>query len=369
MLDKNQNTEGTSTQNNEQPLIRVGITEGDPNGVGYELILRTFADNGMLDLCQPIIYGHPKIANYHKKALDIKIPINVTASAKDLVTGQLNLVDCLDNNDIKVEYGVSNAEAGHASFMSLERAVQDLKNGLIDVLVTAPINKANIQSDQFHFIGHTEYLQDRLGNGTNESLMILCNKQMRIALVTTHLPISEVAFAITQDLIEQKTKLLYESLIKDFNISSPRIAVLSLNPHTGEGGLLGQEEETIITPAIKSLSDAGISCYGPYAADGFFGSANYKHFDGVLAMYHDQGLAPFKALSMNDGINFTAGLPFVRTSPDHGTAYDIAGRGIANIDSFRESIFTAIDIFRNRKAYETAHKNPLPKLYQERRER
>ena len=368
MLDKNQNTDTTPVQDNALPLIRVGITEGDPNGVGYELILKTFADSGMLELCQPIVYGHPKIANYHKKALDVKIPINVTASAKDIVNGQLNLVDCLDN-DIKVEYGVKSPEAGHASFMSLERAVQDLKSGLIDVLVTAPINKANIQSEQFHFVGHTEYLQDRLGNGTGESLMILCNNLMRIALVTTHLPISEVAFAITQEAVEQKARMLYESLVRDFNISAPRIAVLSLNPHTGDGGLLGQEEETVICPAIKSLSDAGIACYGPYAADGFFGSGNYKHFDGILAMYHDQGLAPFKALSMNDGINFTAGLPFVRTSPDHGTAYDIAGKGIANIDSFRGAIFTAIDIFRNRIAYDEAHKNPLPKLYQERKER
>ena len=197
MLDKNQNIDITPTTDDCQPLIRVGITEGDPNGVGYELILRTFADNGMLELCQPIIYGHPKIANYHKKALDIKIPINITASAKDIVNGQLNLVDCLDN-DIKVEYGVKSSEAGHASFMSLERAVQDLKSGLIDVLVTSPINKACIQSEQFHFIGHTEYLQDRLGDTGHESLMILCNNLMRIALVTTHLPISEVAFAITR---------------------------------------------------------------------------------------------------------------------------------------------------------------------------
>ena len=368
MVDKNINTESVTSINDNQSLIRVGITEGDPNGVGYELILKTFAESGMLDLCQPIIYGHPKIANYHKKALDIKIPFNITASAKDIVNGQLNIVDCLDN-EIKVDFGVKSHEAGYASFMSLERAVQDLKSGLIDVLVTSPINKSNIQCEQFHFVGHTEYLQDRLGNGEHESLMILCNSLMRIALVTTHMPISEVAFSINQEIIEQRTKMFYESLIRDFNISAPRIAILSLNPHSGEAGLLGSEEDSVITPAIKALSDAGISCYGPYAADGFFGSGNYKHFDGILSMYHDQGLTPFKALSMNDGINFTAGLPFIRTSPDHGTAYDIAGKGIANTDSFRTAIFTAIDIYKNRKAYDEAHNHPLPKLYQERKER
>lgn len=370
MLDKKMNTETPTEEVKNRQLIRVGITEGDPNGVGYELILRTFADSSMLDLCQPVIYGHSKIAMYHKKALDVKLPINIIASANDVVNGQVNLVDCTDKSDkeVKVELGVNSADAGYASYVALEKATQDLKNGLIDVLVTCPINKANIQNDQFHFIGHTEYLQDRLGDGS-ESLMILCNKLIRVALVTTHLPISEVAFSINQQKIEQKVRMLYDALIRDFNISAPRIAVLSLNPHNGEGGLLGQEEETIILPAIKSLSDAGISCYGPYASDGFFGSGNYKHFDGILAMYHDQGLAPFKALSMNDGINFTAGLPFVRTSPDHGTAYDIAGKGIANLGSFREAIFSAIDIYRNRKSYDVAHQSPLPKLYQERKEK
>lgn len=368
MPDNNIKVENVKTENQASSLVRVGITQGDTNGIGYELILKIFSDNAMFDMCVPVVYGHSKIAAYHRKALGLNTQYRVLHSAEDAVAGQLNFVNCSDE-EVKVEFGKSSSEAGHAAFQSLEQAVQDLKSGLIDVLVTAPINKASIQSTNFRFVGHTEYLQDRLGNENSDSLMILFNNIMRVALVSTHLPISEVAFAITQEKIEQKARLLYESLCRDFNVSSPRIAVLSLNPHAGEGGFLGHEEDDIIIPAIKSLSDAGISCYGPFPADGFFGAGSYKHFDGILAMYHDQGLTAFKALSMNDGINFTAGLPFVRTSPDHGTAYDIAGKGVATPDSFRSSIFAAIDIFRNRCSYDEAHANPLPKIYQERKER
>lgn len=360
---------GTNIQNKKgQDLIRVGISQGDTNGVGYELILKTFSDNAVLELCTPIIYGHLRVANFHRKALNLNIPLNVIPSAEEAIDGQINFVNISDD-DIKVDFGKQSPEAGHAAFLALEQAITDYKSDNIDVLVTAPINKASIQSANFRFVGHTEYLQDRVGQNAEGPLMILCNNLMRIALVTTHIPISEVAYSITEDRIIQKAKLLYESLRKDFCISSPRIAILSLNPHAGDNGVLGSEEEAIIKPAIKSLSDAGIPCYGPYAADGFFGVASYRHFDGILAMYHDQGLAPFKALSMNDGVNFTAGLPLVRTSPDHGTAYDIAGKGIAQADSFRQAIYQAIDIFRNRKAYIESHANPLPKIYQERKER
>lgn len=348
--------------------IRVGISQGDTNGVGYELIFKTFSDNAMLELCTPIIFGHIKVANYHRKALNYDVQLHIITSADEAVAGRLNFVNCSDD-DVKVEFGVQSAEAGHAAFVSLEQAIDAYKSGQIDALVTAPINKANIQSSNFRFVGHTEYLQDRVGNEQSEPLMILCNNMMRVALVTTHLPISEVAFAITEDNVAQKAKLLYESLRRDFNLSAPRIAVLALNPHAGDNGVLGHEEKEVISPVIKSLSNAGIPCYGPYAADGFFGAGLYRHFDGILAMYHDQGLAPFKALSMNDGINFTAGLPIVRTSPDHGTAYDIAGKNIATPDSFRQSIYAAIDIYRNRKAYDECHANPLPKIYQDRKER
>lgn len=364
-----ENTLNNPTEKDEaRTLVRIGITQGDTNGVGYELILKTFADSSMLELCTPIIYGHQKVANYHRKALELNTPLHIIASAEEAVEGQVNFVNCSDD-DVKVDFGQQSAEAGHAAFMALEQAVSDFKNGHIDAMVTAPINKASIQSSNFRFVGHTEYLQDRVGGEKDEPLMILCNDMMRVALVTTHLPISEVAFAITEERVAQKVRLLHESLCRDFCISAPRIAVLALNPHSGDHGMLGHEESEIITPAIKGLAATGLSCYGPYAADGFFGAGMYKHFDGVLAMYHDQGLAPFKALSVNNGVNFTAGLSIIRTSPDHGTAYDIAGQGVAQVGSFRQAVFAAIDLFRNRKAYDECHANPLPKIYQERKER
>lgn len=362
------NTKTVANQTGVAHPIRIGISQGDTNGVGYELIFKTFAESTMFELCTPIVFGHIKVANYHRKALNSNLQLNVISSAEEAVPGKLNFVNCSDN-DIKVEFGVQNAEAGHAAFQSLEQAVSAYKAGTIDALVTAPINKASIQSTNFHFVGHTEYLQDRVANNEQEPLMILCNDIMRVALVTTHLPISEIAFAITEEKVALKAQLLYQSLQRDFNISAPRIAVLALNPHAGDDGVLGHEEIEIIRPVIKSLSDAGMPCYGPYAADGFFGAGLYRHFDGILAMYHDQGLAPFKALSMNNGINFTANLPIVRTSPDHGTAYDIAGKGIAQPDSFRQAIYAAIDIYRNRVSYDEAHANPLPKLYQDRKEK
>lgn len=369
MTDHNQPKDMMPAQSEKQPAcVRVGITQGDTNGVSWEIILKVFSEATMLELCTPIIYGHAKVAAYHAKTLGLNTPFRIVADADDAAEGQLNLVNCSDD-DVKVEYGVSAAEAGHAAFVSLEQAVHDLKEGRVDVLVTAPINKKSIQSANFRFPGHTEYLQARLGDESTEPLMILCNNLMRVALVTTHLPISEVAFAVTEERIAQKARLLYDSLRRDFGISSPRIAILALNPHAGDGGVIGQEEEEVITPAIKSLIDAGLPCYGPFAADGFFGAGMYRRFDAVLAMYHDQGLAPFKTLAQNDGVNYTAGLPFVRTSPDHGTAYDIAGKGMANTQSFRNAVYAAIDIWRNRRAFDEAYANPLPKIYQERKER
>lgn len=361
-------SQSIETKQQEKPvLIRVGITQGDTNGVGLELILKTFAENDMYDTCIPVVYGHAKVMSYHRKALNLNTPFKIVRNAGDIQAGQLNFVNCSDE-EVKVEFGKLSAEAGNAAFIALEQAVLDLKEGKIDVLVTAPINKAGIQNANFHFAGHTEYLHDRVGAPGNEPLMILCNDMMRVALVTTHLPISEIAFSITQEKIEQKVRAFYDSLIRDFNVSAPRIAVLALNPHAGDNGVLGHEEKDVIMPAIKALSDTGMACYGPFAADGFFGAGLYHHFDGVLAMYHDQGLAPFKALSMDNGINFTAGISYIRTSPDHGTAYDIAGKNMANVDSFRRAIFSAIDLYRNRRRFDAAHANPLPKIYQDRKE-
>lgn len=342
--------------------IKVGITHGDINGIGYEVILKTLEDNRILELCTPVVYGSAKIAGYYRKGLEMgNIPMNTVESASQARRDTNNIINVVPE-DVKVEPGVSTPEAGRAAFLALERAVADLKNGDIDVLVTAPINKNNIQSDDFHFAGHTEYLASCAGDDAR-ALMILFNDRLRVALVTTHCPIAEVAKEITVERVKEKLADFYLSLEKDFGLSHPRIAVLALNPHAGDGGVIGHEEQNVIAPAIEQARKDGVNCYGPYPADGFFGAEQYRKFDGVLAMYHDQGLAPFKTLAMAGGVNFTAGLPFVRTSPDHGTGYDIAGKGEASEESLREAIYAAIDIFRNRARYEESHRNPLRRQY------
>ncbi len=346
--------------------ILVGITHGDINGVGYEIILKLFGEPAMLELCTPIIYGSPKVATYHRKAMGLTTNFVTVRKAGEAVEGHLNLVDCLAD-EVRIDFGQPSAESGKAALAALERAVADYREGLFDVLVTAPIDKATIQGDDFRFPGHTEYIQDRVGDG-REALMILMNDTLRVALVTAHMPIRDVAQTITKESVMRKIRIFHESLCKDFNVSNPRIAVLALNPHAGDGGLLGTEENDIIRPAIQEVEKEGVFCFGPYAADGFFGNRAYEHFDGVLAMYHDQGLAPFKALSMTEGVNYTAGLPIVRTSPDHGTAYDIAGQGKADEASLRRAVYAALDVYRNRVRYEEAHANPLRKQYRERRD-
>ena len=345
--------------------IRVAITHGDTNGIGYEIIFKAFQDPAMLELCTPIIYGSPKVAAYHRNVLGMQAAFTIINDAADAHDGKLNLLPTFDE-EIKVEMGQSSEDAGRAALMALERAMRDYGTGAYDVLVTAPINKNNIQGDGFHFVGHTEYIQDRVGGGN--ALMILANDKMRVALVTTHLPLKDVATVITRELIVEKATTLHKSLLRDFSIAVPRIAVLSLNPHAGDGGIIGLEEGDIITPAVKELAAAGIQAYGPFAADGFFGRGAFAAFDGILAMYHDQGLAPFKALDEGTGVNITAGLPIVRTSPDHGTAYDIAGKGVADAASLRSAIYMAIDIFRHRQSYDEPLADPLPKLYHEKKE-
>ena len=350
----------------QERKIRVAITQGDTNGVGYEVILKAFEDPAILELCTPIIYGSAKIAAYHKKALDLETNYTIINKAEEARDGKLNLLNCFDD-DIKIEFGQPAKEAGDAAFKALDKAMTDFREGLYDVLVTAPINKATIQNQGFHFPGHTEYIETSMGNG-QKALMILMNETLRVALVTTHLAIKDVAKAITKEAIIEKATIFHTALKRDFRISKPRIAVLALNPHAGDEGLLGSEEKDIIKPAIDELAEKGIQAFGPYPADGFFGSGTYYRFDGVLAMYHDQGLAPFKTIALGNGVNYTAGLPIVRTSPDHGTAYDIAGQGKADENSLRQAIYTAIDIFRNRKDYDEPLKNPLPKLFHEKRE-
>ena len=342
--------------------IRVGITHGDINGIGYEVIMKALEDPMMTELCTPVVYGSSKAMAYHRKALEMpNVNFTLARRAEEAQDGQNNLVEVLDG-EVKIELGTASEAAGKAALASLKRAADDLRNGVIDVLVTAPINKDSIQSDEFHFPGHTEYLENRIGEG-NKALMILFDEHVRVALVTTHLPISQVPKAITKTAITDKIYIFEESLRKDFGIVKPRIAVLSLNPHAGENGMLGTEEKDVIIPAIEEVQSKKIMAFGPYAADGFFGSGQFKHFDGVLAMYHDQGLAPFKTIAMEDGVNFTAGLPYVRTSPDHGTGYDIAGKNQASAASLRSAIFKAIDIFRNRERHYEMYAHPLRRQY------
>lgn len=342
--------------------IRVGITHGDMNGIGYEVIMKALDNPMMTELCTPIVYGSSKALSYHRKALDLpNVNFNMVPRAEDATDGVNNLVEVI-NEEVKIELGTPTESAGKAALTALKRAADDLRNGIVDVLVTAPINKDTIQSDEFHFPGHTEYLESRIGEG-NKALMILCNDELRVALVSTHLPIAKVPEAVTKEAITEKLAIFNESLTKDFGIIKPRIAVLALNPHAGENGMLGTEEKEIIFPAIEEAYGNKILAFGPYAADGFFGSEQHKRFDGVLAMYHDQGLAPFKTIAMEDGVNFTAGLPYVRTSPDHGTGYDIAGSNQANEASLRAAIYKAIDIFRCRNRHYEMRTNPLRRQY------
>ena len=349
----------------EHNKIKVGITQGDVNGIGYEVILKAFEDPTMLELCTPIVYGSPKIMTYHRKALELETSFTIINSASEAVHGKLNVVNCCED-EVKVELGKPSKESGKAAFDALEKAMAEYKEGKFDVLVTAPIHKEMIQSESFTFPGHTEYIEQSIGEG--KALMILANDCLRVALATGHVPVSKIATTLTQELIVEKLTIFNTALKSDFGINGPRIAVLALNPHAGDGGVIGTEEETIIAPAIKAAREQGIICFGPYPADGFMGSGAFNRFDGVLAMYHDQGLAPFKTLAMENGVNYTAGLPIIRTSPDHGTAFDIAGKNMASADSFRQALYMALDIYRNRKNDAEANKNPLRKLYFEKRD-
>lgn len=341
----------------EEQKIRVGITQGDVNGIGFEVIMKALAEQEVYEDFVPIIYGSPKVAAYHRKALNIQnFSLNNIKVASEAHPKRVNIVTCGDDN-ARVELGKSTYESGKSAFEALKVAVADLKSGDIDVLVTAPINKKNIQSDEFSFPGHTEYLEQKAGEG--KSLMLLVADNLRVGVVAGHVPITEVSSFITQERILDKLRVLNQSLKQDFMVRRPRIAVLGLNPHAGDNGLLGKEEQEVIMPAIEVANNEGIYAMGPYAADGIFGSDALGKFDAILAMYHDQGLAPFKALAFDNGVNYTAGLPFVRTSPDHGTAYDIAGKDKACPDSFRAAIYLAIDVFRNRKINKEISSNPM----------
>ncbi len=340
-----------------QDTIRVGITQGDINGIGYEVIIKTLAEPHMTEICTPIIYGSPKVAAYHRKALNIdNISFNHIRNVNDAHPKRINIINCIDDN-VRVELGKSTREAGESSYNALDAACFDLEQGLIDVLVTAPINKDNIQSEHFSFPGHTEYLAERFK--TSEYVMLMVSETMKMGVVTTHIPLSEVSKKITKEAVLSKLRIIAKSLEQDFSITKPRIAVFGLNPHAGDNGLLGNEENDIILPAIIQAKKEGIIALGPYPADGFFGAQDYRKFDAILAMYHDQGLIPFKLASFEQGVNYTAGLPVIRTSPAHGTAYSIAGEDKASPVSFRQAMYLAVDIFKNRKIHVEISRNPL----------
>jgi len=335
--------------------IKLGISIGDINGIGIEIILKTFLDKRMLDFCTPIIFGSAKVISTYKKNMNINVAFNGIKHIEKAIPGKINILN-LWNEDIEINLGTPTAISGKYAFKSLEAATKSLANGEIDVLVTAPINKDNIQSEDFKFPGHTEYLESKL-NGV--SLMILVTDTLRIGLITGHIPVSQVAETISPELIEKKVEILYTTLVQDFAINKPKIAILGLNPHCGDNGVIGSEDDEIIKPTIAKLQNEGKLVYGPFAADSFFGSKNYQNFDAILAMYHDQGLTAFKTLSFGEGVNFTAGLDKVRTSPDHGTAYDLVGKDVANINSFREAVFRGIQVFRTRKEYNSLTENVL----------
>ncbi|MDR1226280.1 MAG: 4-hydroxythreonine-4-phosphate dehydrogenase PdxA [Prevotellaceae bacterium] len=339
--------------------IKVGITQGDINGIGYEVILKTLSDQRIAEMCTPIIYGSPKVAAYHRKNISNleNFNLNIIRTAAEASAKRANIVNVM-GEEVKIEPGKLTAAGGQGALTALKAAVKDLKEQKIDVLVTAPFNKQNVQSESYTFPGHTEFLASTFE--APEVLMLLVNEGLRVGVATGHIPLAKVSEALNKGLILRKLRLLNKSLKQDFTIHKPRIAVLGLNPHAGDGGLLGSEENDTIIPAVEEAIKNGILAFGPYPADGFFGSDSIKRFDAVLAMYHDQGLAPFKAVAFNTGVNYTAGLPIVRTSPAHGTAYDIAGKDKASPDSLRAAIYMACDIYKSRKGYAEAGKNPVP---------
>ena len=341
--------------------ITIGISHGDINGISYEVMMKALEDSRVLEICTPVIYGSPKVAAYHKKAIGMEeLNLNSIRHAAEATGNRINIINCIDD-EIRVELGKSTKQAGESSFTALKAAVNDLKNEAIDALVTGPINKQNIQSENFRYSGHTEYLMDMFG--VDDVLMLMVSDYLRVGVVAGHIPISELATYITKQRVLSKIRILSQSLQKDFNIRKPKIAVLGLNPHAGDDGLIGNEEQESIIPAIEEAKRHNTLVFGPFPADGFFGSGTFKKFDGTLAMFHDQGLIPFKTISQDEGVNYTAGLPVVRTSPAHGTAFELAGKGEASHHSFRNALYLATDIIKNRNFYDEIHANPLHSTY------
>jgi len=335
--------------------IIVGISIGDLNGIGSEIVLKTFEDARMLEMCTPVIFANVKMLSFLRKSFESTAPLHGIDKLEQIIPGKINVLN-LWREPIQLDYGVNNEIVGEYAIKSFKAATQALKDDLIDVLVTAPINKYNIQSEEFKFPGHTDYLDQELeGN----ALMLMVSGSLRVGLMTDHIPVNEIASHLTEALIRKKIKTINKCLTQDFSINKPKIAVLGLNPHAGDGGVIGTEDEKLIRPLIKKMFEEGVMVFGPYPADGFFGSNQYEKFDAVIATYHDQGLIPFKTLSFGNGVNYTAGLDKIRTSPDHGTAYDIAGKNLANYNSFKEAVYLALDVYKSRNEYAEITKRPL----------
>lgn len=335
--------------------IIVGISIGDLNGIGSEIVLKTFEDSRMLELCTPVIFANVKIVSFIKKNFELTAQLHGIDKIDQLVLGKINVLNVWKEG-VDINFGKIDDNVGKYAIKSFVAATNALKENQIDVLVTAPINKYNIQSEEFNFPGHTDYLDKQL---EGEALMFMIQDNLRVGLLTDHLPINEVSKHLNEELINRKVRTINESLIKDFKIRKPKIAVLGLNPHAGDNGVIGKEDDEIIKPAIKKLFDEGIMAFGPFSADGFFGNSLYEKYDAVIAIYHDQGLIPFKTLSFGQGVNYTAGLNKIRTSPDHGTAFEIAGKGVADYNSFKEAVYLAIDIYNSRIEHQELLKNPL----------
>ena len=337
--------------------VKLGISIGDLNGIGSEIVLKTFDDSRMLDFCTPIIFASTKVLTFLKKQFNLSLNYQGIDDASKAIDGKINVVNVWKES-VNINFGEENPKIGEYAFKSLQAATTALKADEIDVLVTAPINKHSIQSADFNFPGHTDYLAKQL---EGESLMFMITDTLKIGLLTDHVALKDIANTITPELIEKKLKIIQETLKQDFRIQKPKIAVLGINPHSGDNGVIGKEDEEILKPTLQKLRDKGDLVFGPFSADSFFGSKNYVNFDAVVASYHDQGLIPFKTLSFGNGVNFTAGLSKVRTSPDHGTAFEIAGTNSANINSFKEAVFRAIEIYKCREEYKELTKNPLKK--------
>jgi len=352
--------------NEEKKRIHVAITHGDTNGIGYELIFKTFADQELFDFCTPVIYGSPKVAAYHRKMLDIPANFSIVSKMDDIYEGRLNLLTCFEE-ETKVDAGLPSAEAGEAALKALDRACDDCRQNLYDVLVAAPINKGDMPDEKFPFYGHSDFFESRLADGS-KTLPMLVDDEMRIAMATCGKPMAEVAQTINQEMIVEKTTLLHRTLKRDFRISNPRIAMLALNPATDGHHFVGTEEQAQLEPAIEQLVKQGIQVFGPYPAEELFANSAYKHFDGILAMHQEQATLPFRALAQGQGVRFIAGLPIPCTEPDTGIGYDIAGKGEADEQAFRQALYLAIDVCRNRAEYDEPTANPLPKLYHERRD-